>query len=156
MTKLSLIFLFILIFNVSAFAENIRGLSQDQINDLNICLKHEKLSFERINRMENNAHMNWATPGDLALYHNFVMNTYDLYRFEETSFNNAILASGSFYISEKQDFENSIIANVTFAGDIDKLNFSNACLVNVRFAKASFIDILKIKFQARYTKNITD
>jgi uncharacterized protein YjbI with pentapeptide repeats len=92
---------------------------------------------------------------DKVLFYNFsiILNKDD--DLKKPIFDNAIYVSGFFDVRGSHSFKNAIISNMTFTGDFDKLDFEGACLVNVHFYKASFFQLMKIKRNANFYKNIS-
>lgn len=150
--------LFIIIFlNLNfSFAREIMGLNSEQKSDFNICLHKKRLDFNQVNNWENNYYLGTPISYIYPLYHNFSLHEIDMDIYGDTAFQDAIITSGIFFVNKAHSFSGSTIANVTFVGDFSKLDFSNACLVNVRFYNAGFFKILKIKYQAEYFKNISE
>lgn len=146
-----------ILFSANAKADDIRGLNQAQIEDFEICLNKKGLTYEQVNGWKNQY---WEPPtqngnSSLRLFHNFNGRLEKPEHTLVSNFDNAILASGLFHTSDRHSFKNAILANMTFIGDYSQLDFSGACLVNVRFYRASLLQVFRIKHQSSYQKNIS-
>lgn len=138
-----------------AKAANIGGLSAKQIEDFESCLEKKGLTFNEINNWNNQYYEPPVPRQGFALYHNFIIRLEKPAHTFYKNFDRSIITSGLFYAKDQHSFKNSILANVTFVGDFSELDFSGACLVNVRFHKASLIQTLRIKRNSEFYKNIS-
>lgn len=139
---------------------NFTGLNQDQVDDLIICLKKRGLSFTQINLWKNQIDLGSDIDSTRPLFHNFSKSLYkemDSKTSKTSLFENGIFISGNFVdVKGYHSFKNAIISNVTFVGNFSNLDFKGACLVNVNFDKAGIFEMMKIKTNASFAKNISN
>ena len=137
-----------------AMSANIEYLDPDEIKDLDYCSKKVVgISYNKLNKLPNNSIL-LDRDGDLnnKLMHNFV---YDMYYYDHYSINGSVITSATLRFSNSANITNSVVSNMTFVGDVSKINFRGSCLVNVRFPKETSWRIKrKIKKEALYYKNL--
>lgn len=135
-------------------ARNIYGLDPDEIEDLDFCARMQhRLSYDKLNSLPNYAE-NLFRGGDLnnRLMHNFIA---DMNNYRSFSIDNSAIVSATIRHTNSAKITNSTISNMTFVGDVSQIDFTDSCLVNVRFpVETSWWTKRKIKRQARYTKNL--
>ncbi len=153
MSKFYMFILSTLFISNLSFASGIKGLSSEQIKDLDICLKERGFSFEEINTWKER--YQWGADTKMALSHNKIYKEGFLSHFDRNEFDDSILVSLSIKLKTEHTFDDSIISNATISGNIEKQSFKNACIVNVKFVDASDEDIARITSEASFSKNIS-
>ena len=151
--KTKIIFL-ITLFSINSFASDIRGLDSDEVKDLDYCSKRlKRISAKKLNSLPNYSENLWYGEDlNYILMHNFI---YDMNSFEAYEIDNSAIVSATLRYSKFGKITNSIVSNMTFVGDVSKLDFTGSCLVNVRFpVETSWSVKRKIRKQALYYKNL--
>ncbi len=153
MKKIAILITFITL-SFSLYSAGIEGLDPNEVQDLNHCtLLKFQMDFDRINQQENAEHRLYSEKQIFgSLMHNFIA---DRYYHPSLLIYSSIVTSGTLRNIKEGAIKNSVIANMTFVGDVSKIDFSGSCLVNVRFPKeTSWSTKRRIKKQALFTKNL--
>lgn len=149
-----IILLLITSISFTAMAANIRYLDPNEIKDLDFCSRTLKgMTYNQVNQLENQSVL-LDRDGDLnnKLMHNFI---YDMFYYDWYAIDRSIITSATLRFSKNAAITNSVVSNMTFVGDVSKINFKGSCLVNVRFPKeTSWRTKRKIKREALYYKNL--
>ncbi|MCO4756171.1 MAG: hypothetical protein KC478_16940 [Bacteriovoracaceae bacterium] len=144
--------LLLLAFN-PAFGAWIEGLDPDEIKDAEYCTKRLfNLTYKQINSIPNSrSDLYKGVSLDKKMFHNTIEDMYGDY----FSMKGSILISATIRHDGHALIKDSVVSNMTFTGDVSRIDFTGSCLVNVRFPKeTSWRTKRKIKKQALYYKHL--
>ena len=138
----------------SAHSSDITGFSEKEKIDATKCIKKVfRTNYEHMNNQPNNLTLvERNSDVSTILMHNFVHAIY----FDYSKIEHSAILSGSLLVGDNVlSLRNSVLANVTLAGDMSKVDFTGACLINVSLPTATtWFEYRKIRQQVRHYENI--
>ncbi|MDD0851666.1 hypothetical protein HBN50_01110 [Halobacteriovorax sp. GB3] len=144
----------IIFLSFSSHAGGIEGLNKLQKKQATKCLQMlHGISYEQIDRVPNGIREVYSkNKVSRILMHNFIHQI----DYKKAEIVDSAILSGSLIIDGTElSLKNTVVANATLAGDVSKVDFSGACLINVSLpTRTSWWEYFKIRNQVKHSSNI--